>query len=268
MQTSDSRPDSGNELTIGGWVIAALAGALMIWVLRYQLGYYLVSSIAFGVAIGLIVLLMLLIAVSRSEPIVAPSRVRRIVPSPERATQGEPVKVAAAVAVPMAPAPAVVPVAAPATITPMFETPAPVKVAPAAFVAAPLAPVQAQVVQAQEVQAHNVQEAAKPKAAKPKADPAAVPVGPVRLKAARKGGADDLKQLEGVGPALEKLLNSLGFYHFDQIAGWTDADVAAVDAEMKTFKGRIARDRWVSQARIIATEGLEAFRERAKTNNY
>ncbi|CAN1567051.1 hypothetical protein MCELHM10_02968 [Paracoccaceae bacterium] len=236
MQTSDNRPDNGNELTIGGWVIAALAGALMIWVLRYQLGYYLVSSIAFGTAIGLIVLLMLLIAVSRSEPIVAPSRVRRIVPSPERATQGEPVKVAAAVAVPMAPAPAVAPVSAPATITPMFETPDPV---PAPVKPAPVRPA-----------------------------PAVAPVGPVRLKAARKGGADDLKQLEGVGPALEKLLNSLGFYHFDQIASWTDADIATVDAEMKSFKGRIARDRWVAQAKIIATEGLEAFRERAKTNNY
>jgi NADH-quinone oxidoreductase subunit E len=44
--------------------------------------------------------------------------------------------------------------------------------------------------------------------------------------------------------------------------------VALVDAEMKTFKGRITRDKWVSQAKIIVTEGLEAFRERAKTNNY
>ena len=52
------------------------------------------------------------------------------------------------------------------------------------------------------------------------------------------------------------------------IAGWSEADVAVVDAEMKSFKGRITRDRWVAQAKIIATEGLEAFRERAKTNNY
>jgi NADH-quinone oxidoreductase subunit E len=63
-------------------------------------------------------------------------------------------------------------------------------------------------------------------------------------------------------------VNSLGFYHFDQIASWSDADVALVDAEMKTFKGRIARDKWVAQAKIIVAEGLEAFRERAKTNNY
>jgi NADH-quinone oxidoreductase subunit E len=60
----------------------------------------------------------------------------------------------------------------------------------------------------------------------------------------------------------------LAFTTFDQIAGWTEADVALVDAEMKNFKGRITRDRWVAQANIIVTEGLEAFRERAKTNNY
>lgn len=103
----------------------------------------------------------------------------------------------------------------------------------------------------------------------PKADAAPRPVaGPLRLTAPREGKADDLKEIEGVGPAMEMLVNSLGFYHFDQIAGWSDADVAAVDGEMQGFKGRIARDRWVAQARIIVTEGLEAFRERAKTNNY
>jgi predicted flap endonuclease-1-like 5' DNA nuclease len=108
--------------------------------------------------------------------------------------------------------------------------------------------------------------AAKPKAeAKPKV---AKPAGPERLTAPRKGKADDLKEIEGIGPAMEKLVNSMGFYHFDQIAKWSDADVALVDTEMKTFKGRITRDKWVAQAKIIVTEGLEAFRIRAKTNNY
>ena len=92
--------------------------------------------------------------------------------------------------------------------------------------------------------------------------------GPLRLEAPRGGTADDLKVIEGIGPALEKLLHAQGIFHIDQIAGWSDADVAAVDAEMAKFKGRITRDRWVAQARIIVTEGLEAFQERAKTNNY
>jgi NADH-quinone oxidoreductase subunit E len=92
--------------------------------------------------------------------------------------------------------------------------------------------------------------------------------GLVRLTAPRNGTPDDLQEIEGIGPALEKLVNSLGFYHFDQIAAWTETDVGMVDAEMKTFKGRIARDKWVEQAKIIVSDGLEAFRERARTNDY
>jgi predicted flap endonuclease-1-like 5' DNA nuclease len=129
---------------------------------------------------------------------------------------------------------------------------------PVAFVAAPVAKAAA-----------APKAAPKPKAEKPAAKPkAAKPAGPERLKAARKGMADDLKEIEGIGPAMEKLVNGMGFFHFDQIASWSDADVALVDAEMKTFKGRIVRDKWVAQAKIIVKEGLEAFRERAKTNDY
>lgn len=103
--------------------------------------------------------------------------------------------------------------------------------------------------------------------------PAAAPVaastdGPARLAAPRGGVADNLKEIEGIGPAMEKLVNEMGFFHFDQIAGWSDADVAWVDANLKGFKGRVTRDRWVAQAKIIVSEGLAAFRERARTNNY
>jgi predicted flap endonuclease-1-like 5' DNA nuclease len=105
-------------------------------------------------------------------------------------------------------------------------------------------------------------------AAKPAGPVMAKADGPERLSGPRNGRADNLKEIEGIGPAMEKLVNDLGFYHFDQIAGWSDADVAWVDANMKNFKGRIVRDRWVAQARLIGSEGLEAFRVRAKTNNY
>ncbi|MCF8486265.1 MAG: NADH:ubiquinone oxidoreductase [Rhodobacteraceae bacterium] len=91
---------------------------------------------------------------------------------------------------------------------------------------------------------------------------------PVRLTGPRAGKADNLKEIEGIGPALEKLCNELGFYHFDQIANWSQADVAWVDQNMKTFKGRIIRDKWVAQAKLIMAEGLDAFRVRAKTNDY
>jgi predicted flap endonuclease-1-like 5' DNA nuclease len=119
--------------------------------------------------------------------------------------------------------------------------------------------------------------AVKPAAAKPAvAKPAAAPKpakpkkvdGPARLTGPRNGRADDLKEIEGIGPAMEKLVNGLGFYHFDQLSNWSDADVAWVDTNMASFKGRIMRDKWVAQAKIIVAEGLDAFRIRAKTNDY
>ena len=77
-----------------------------------------------------------------------------------------------------------------------------------------------------------------------------------------------LNRIEGIGPVMEKLVNAAGVFHFDQIAAWTEADVEFFDAKMDRFKGRIARDRWVAQAKIIVTEGLERFLERARTNDY
>lgn len=98
--------------------------------------------------------------------------------------------------------------------------------------------------------------------------PGSVGKAPATLKAARNGKADDLKIIEGIGPKLEQLVNSLGFYHYDQIASWTGDEIAWVDSHMKTFRGRIVRDKWVAQAKLIVAEGVPAFLERAKTNNY
>lgn len=75
---------------------------------------------------------------------------------------------------------------------------------------------------------------------------------PEQLKAARNGKADDLKIILGVGPALEELLHSLGFFHFDQIANWTKAEIAWVDENLAGFKGRIERDEWQAQAKKLA----------------
>lgn len=106
------------------------------------------------------------------------------------------------------------------------------------------------------------------KAAPPPSEPApgAEPVGvkPAMLDAARDGKADDLKMIKGVGPKLEKLLNSLGVYHFEQIAGWSASEVAWVDENLKGFKGRVSRDGWVGQARTLAEGGHTEFSDRVK----
>jgi large subunit ribosomal protein L21 len=95
--------------------------------------------------------------------------------------------------------------------------------------------------------------AAKP-AAKAKAAPAKAKAAPAKAKAAAPAaaaGADDLKQLSGVGPALEKKLHAAGVTSFAQIAAWTDADVAATDEQL-SLKGRIEREGWIAQAKALA----------------
>ena len=76
---------------------------------------------------------------------------------------------------------------------------------------------------------------------------------PAMLKAARISGADDLKQIKGIGPKLEKLLNSLGFFHFDQIAFWSEKELAWVDENLEGFKGCATRQNWVAQAKKLVT---------------
>ena len=85
---------------------------------------------------------------------------------------------------------------------------------------------------------------------------------PEALSAAREGGADDLKRIRGIGPKLEILCNDLGFYHFDQIAGWSADEVAWVDSNLKGFKGRVTRDNWVEQAKLLASGGETEFSKR------
>jgi NADH-quinone oxidoreductase subunit E len=91
---------------------------------------------------------------------------------------------------------------------------------------------------------------AKPRRAAPEKDADA----PERLKKPRAGAkADDLKLIWGVGPGLEKMLNTMGFWHFDQLASWTAKELKWVDDNLKGFKGRASRDEWVKQARKLAT---------------
>jgi predicted flap endonuclease-1-like 5' DNA nuclease len=74
---------------------------------------------------------------------------------------------------------------------------------------------------------------------------------PRGITMARNGKADDLLRISGVGPKNEKILHSLGFFHFDQIAAWTSEQVNWVDDHLR-FGGRIDREEWINQARLLA----------------
>ena len=107
--------------------------------------------------------------------------------------------------------------------------------------------------------------AVSPVAAKAAAKPAAKAAAkPAVLAKARAGGADNLKMIKGVGPVLEKALHTTGVFHFDQVGAWTKADAEWFDDNVKGANGRVIRDGWVKQAKILAKGGTTEFSARVK----
>lgn len=107
----------------------------------------------------------------------------------------------------------------------------------------------------------SVPVASKPAATKPaakKANEAAVAFTAIGVPAA-VGAPDDLRLIKGLGPKLNAVLTDLGVTRFDQIAAWNDDEVAKVDAHLGTFKGRIARDNWIEQAKLLASDDTAGF---------
>jgi branched-chain amino acid transport system ATP-binding protein len=88
--------------------------------------------------------------------------------------------------------------------------------------------------------------------AKPAAKAPAATAGGIsnRLAAPRGGKADNLTRIKGIGTVNEKKLNDHGIFHFDQIGAWKKADVEAAEAYL-AFDGRIAREEWVKQAKLL-----------------
>ena len=76
------------------------------------------------------------------------------------------------------------------------------------------------------------------------------------------GEGDDLTRIKGLGPKIATLLRGLGVTRFDQIAAWSEADIARIDAQLGTFQGRIARDNWIEQARYLSAGDVSGFEAR------
>ncbi|RWO78789.1 proton-conducting membrane transporter [Mesorhizobium sp.] len=98
---------------------------------------------------------------------------------------------------------------------------------------------------------------AAPKSAAPAAKKAATTKAAV-------GNASNLRRLIGIGPANERLLHGLGVTTYAQIAAWTAADVKRIE-ETLNFDGRIERERWIEQAKLLAAGDEEEFARRFPT---
>ncbi|ANY20982.1 NADH dehydrogenase subunit E [Tsuneonella dongtanensis] len=73
---------------------------------------------------------------------------------------------------------------------------------------------------------------------------------------------DDLTRIKGLGPKLAATLADLGVTGFAQIAGWSEAEIDRIDAQLGRFQGRIRRDSWVEQARLLADGDLAGFEQK------
>jgi predicted flap endonuclease-1-like 5' DNA nuclease len=85
---------------------------------------------------------------------------------------------------------------------------------------------------------------------------------PKVLAAPRDGKGDDLKRIRGIGRQNEGRLHALGVWHYDQIGSWTPDEVEWVGGYL-AFPGRIEREEWVTQAKILATGADTEFSKRA-----
>ena len=112
---------------------------------------------------------------------------------------------------------------------------------------------------------------ATPAVSKPEAPAAAPAVAPVEEVAppapapvpapapAATDSVDDLTQIKGLGPKLKTMLGEMGVTSFAQIAAWEDADIDRIDAQLGRFQGRIRRDNWVEQAKLLAAGDRAAY---------
>lgn len=101
----------------------------------------------------------------------------------------------------------------------------------------------------------------------PAPEPMPEPVpAPAPAPAPAPVAADDLSRIKGIGPKLVTLLGELGITSFAQIAAWEAADVARIDGQLGRFAGRITRDQWIEQAKLLAAADEAGFAERFGKN--
>jgi predicted flap endonuclease-1-like 5' DNA nuclease len=181
--------------------------------------------------------------------------------APQMMSDAERARLTAALATPQAAAPAPAPVAAPvaAPPPPVEAAPAVVPTEPAPEPAPAPAAAVAEPAPAPVAEAPALAEADRARAGEADAHGAR----PAGLAAPREGTADDLKRIKGIGKQNEARLNALGIWHFDQIAAWSPENIAWAGSFL-AFVGRIEREDWVGQAKILAAGGTTEFAARVE----
>jgi predicted flap endonuclease-1-like 5' DNA nuclease len=101
----------------------------------------------------------------------------------------------------------------------------------------------------------------------PEPEPVAAPApAPAPAPGPTATASDDLARIKGLGPKLVALLGELGVTSYEQIAAWSDADIERIDAQLGRFAGRITRDQWVEQAKLLSAGDENGFAARFGNN--
>ena len=101
-----------------------------------------------------------------------------------------------------------------------------------------------------ELEITSIGDAKKAAPKKAKAEAKAAPAKEEKPEAAAEG--DKLTDINGIGPVIEKKLKAAGVTSFQQIADFTEEQIAEIDEQLN-FKGRIEREEWVEQAKKLVS---------------
>jgi predicted flap endonuclease-1-like 5' DNA nuclease len=77
------------------------------------------------------------------------------------------------------------------------------------------------------------------------------------LGTAKASEKDDLQVIKGIGPFIEEKLNALGIYTYLQVSKMTSKLETDVNEAIEFFPGRVKRDQWVNQAKILLGEDVK-----------
>ena len=90
--------------------------------------------------------------------------------------------------------------------------------------------------------------------------PASAEPAPIAPPVSAQSYADGpVTQLKGLGPKVATQLGALGVTTVGQMAALSESEAQSIDAQLGNFTGRMGRDRWIEQARLLAAGDKAGF---------
>ncbi|MCH9812963.1 MAG: hypothetical protein K0U47_03360 [Epsilonproteobacteria bacterium] len=92
-------------------------------------------------------------------------------------------------------------------------------------------------------------------------------IRPSQMSITDENNIDDLKEISGIGLKIEEVLHSIGIYKFEQIASWSSDNIAWIENYL-SFKGRIKKEDWIAQAKLLAAGSQTEFSKKVRRGDH